>query len=71
MSDKQAEPGNIKEGGYQPISNPPSPPTGEVSPQAVNPITGNPNGPGAPPPSSRPPADRTPAPRTPPASDGH
>jgi hypothetical protein len=34
---------NIKEGGYQPISDPPPPPNDPVPPEAVNPITGNPN----------------------------
>jgi hypothetical protein len=34
---------NIKEGGYQPLTDPPPPPNGPVPPQAVNPITANPN----------------------------
>lgn len=59
---------NIKEGGYQPISDPPPlTKNGPVPPEAVNPITGNPN------PRSATPADgageRLSSP-TPPASDG-
>jgi hypothetical protein len=60
MADRPARPGNIKEGGYQPTSDPPAPPSGQVPPQAVNPITGNPNPPGRPTPQR--PGGHTPAP---------
>lgn len=69
MADQSSRPGNIKEGGYQPITDPPAPPSGQVPPQAVNPITGNPNAPSPPTPQG-PAGGRTPAPPAPPPSDG-
>lgn len=39
---RDGRPGNIKEGGYQPTSDPPPQPSGQVPGPAVNPITGNP-----------------------------
>jgi hypothetical protein len=60
---------NIKEGGYQPVSDPPPPPSGEVPTQSVNPITGNPGRPGSPPPSPTPERSSPSPPQ--PSSDGN
>lgn len=56
------KPDNIREGGYQPISDPPAPPTGPVPQDAVNPLTGASNGTA---PAQRPTQDQAPEPDQP------